>query len=593
MPLQKNISFALEEVEEIPNWADAYPENKFTVAKCCFLSTKENSHKIKISEEVLRKCAPSILGNFLVAKISWGDATTHNETESIYGYFPIEQEIEFVRDNNGILKAYAYAVISRKYSKEFNGIFEYQNLRDSSVEMTVTYEDEREEIATAFDIYGLTCLGRTVNGSCPDADIRLVRFEEKVAEKYFQKHDELSALKEFVEERKQQMAGKTYKVDKSKEAMSTKPWGDVDKTQLRDKIMEASNKASLVKDCYMLVEDGWEDAPSQHLKYPVMCFEGDTLVYNRYGLSSALAYAKQENETSVINKVKAIYKKLDLDDDSERKEDKEMAEIEFSAVNIGDLWYKLSSSMRDLRHYEYYIKGIYEESNQKFAIVYDDNMKLYRLNFSLTEEGLTLADEIIEVKEEFIETDSMKKFAEPENVKDYQKVEELVEQEDEEKEEKEEDKEDEEKDDAEDKEEQEEEEMSEQKELSVEELKEIINKMQQDIEDRDNIIMKNNEELEALREFKRGVDEQEKTKLVNGLMEEVEKFLDAETMKALREEGMSCELCNMDAWSNKVKALSFSAISKQPKKKSLEVWSFSAPVDTKEKSKSNSVWDRI
>ena len=278
MPLQKNISFALEDVEEIPDWADVYPENKFTVAKCCFLSTRENSHGLEISEKVLRECASSILGNFLVAKISWGDATTHVDSESIYGYFPMEQDIQFVEDEDGILKAYAYAVISKRYSKEFNGIFEYQNLRDSSVEMTVTCEDDNEDVVTSFDIYGLTCLGKTVNGSCPDADIKLVRFEEKMAEKYFKKHDILSTLKEFVEERKQQMAEKRYKIDKSKESMSTKPWGDVDKTDLRNKMMEASNKSELVKACYMLVEDGWEDAPSEHLKYPVMCFEGDKLV---------------------------------------------------------------------------------------------------------------------------------------------------------------------------------------------------------------------------------------------------------------------------------------------------------------------------
>ena len=569
--MQKNISFALEEVEEIPNWADAYPDNKFTVAKCCFLSTRKNSHGIKISEEVLRKCASSILGNFLVAKISWGDATTHNESESIYGYFPLEQEIEFVKDGD-ILKAYAYAVISKKYSKEFNGIFEYQNIRDSSVEMTVTYEDEEEEIATSFDIYGLTCLGKTVNGSCPDADIKIIRFEEKVAEKYFQKRDNLFTMKEFVEERKQQMAGKTYKVDKSKEAMSTKPWGEVDKVELRDKIMEASNKASLVKACYMLVEDGWEDAPSEHLKYPVMCFEGDVLVYNRYGLSSALAYAKQENETAVINKVEAIYKKLDIDDDSEGKEEEEMAEIDFAAVNIGDLWGRLYNAMRELRHWEYYIRGIYEQDNKKFAIIYDDDMKLYRLDFSLTEEGLMLAEEIVEVEEEFIETDSIKKFAEPEDVDKYRKEE----------------KEDEEEVDHDEKEDEEDVE-----EMSIADLKEIIAKMEKDIEDRDNIIMKNNEELEALREFKRGIDEQEKAKSVNGLMEEVEKFLDAETMKALRDEGMSCDLCDMDAWANKVRALSFSAINKQAKKKNSDVWSFSAPVNDRKEKKSNSVWDRI
>lgn len=575
MPLQKNISFALEDVEEIPDWADVYPENKFTVAKCCFLSTRENSHGLEISEKVLRECASSILGNFLVAKISWGDATTHVDSESIYGYFPMEQDIQFVEDEDGILKAYAYAVISKRYSKEFNGIFEYQNLRDSSVEMTVTCEDDNEDVVTSFDIYGLTCLGKTVNGSCPDADIKLVRFEEKMAEKYFKKHDILSTLKEFVEERKQQMAEKRYKIDKSKESMSTKPWGDVDKTDLRNKIMEASNKSELVKACYMLVEDGWEDAPSEHLKYPVMCFEGDKLVYNRYGLSSALAYAKQENETSVINKIKAIYKKLDIDDDSERKEEKDMAEIEFSAVNIGDLWGKLYTAMRDLHHWEYSIKGIYEQDNQKFAVVYDDDMKLYRLNFSLTEEGLSLSDEIIEVKEEFIETDNMKKFAEPENVSDYRK----------------ENKEDDEDSDSDDKDEEEDEDKQ-VEEMSISELQEKISKLEKDIEDRDNIIMKNNEELETLREFKKGIDEQEKAKVVNSLMEEVEKFLDPEMMKSLRDEGMKCELCDMDAWSNKVKAMSFSAISKS-KKKNSDIWSFSAPISNQKEKKSNSVWDRI
>ena len=569
MQKKKNISFALEEVEEIPNWAEAYPEHKFTVAKCCFLSTRENSHEIKISEKVLRECAKSILGNFLVAKIEWGDATTHKDTEVIYGYFPMEQDIEFVKTNDNILKAYAYAVISKRYSEEFNGIFKYQNLRDSSVEMTVTYEDDDETQALAFDIYGLTVLGTTVNGSCPDADIKLVRFTAKTAEKYFSKNDTFSNLKNFAKERKQQMEGKKYKVDKSKEAMSTKPWGDVDKTELRNKIMEADNKESLVKECYMLVEDGWEDAPSEHLKYPVMCFEGDTLVYNRYGLSSALAYAKQENEESVINKIEAIYKKLDLDDDSERKEEKEMAEIEFSAVNIDDLWGKLYSAMRDLRHWEYYIKGIYEQDNKKFAIVYDDDMKLYRLDFSLTEDGLILSDEIVQVKEEFIETDNMKKFAEPDDVAQYRKEEKLEEVPEEEKEE------------------------EKEEEPTIEDLQARIAQLEKDIEDRDNIIMGKDEEIKSLREFKEDVEKKEKATVVESLIGEVSEFLDEDTIKSLRSEGLSCDMCDMDGWKNKVKAFCFTAIKKQPKKKSSDVWSFSAPVNNHEEKKSNSVWDRI
>lgn len=574
MQKKKNVSFNLEEVEEIPNWAEAYPEHKFTVAKCCFLSTRENSHEIKINDKVLRKCANSILGNFLVAKIEWGDATTHKDTEVIYGYFPMEQEVEFVESNDGILKAYAYAVISKRYSKEFNGIFEYQNLRDSSVEMTVTYDEDDESNALDFDIYGLTVLGRAVNGSCPDADIKLVRFTKKTAEKYFSKNDTFLNLKNFAEERKQYMDGKTYKVDKSKEAMSTKPWGEVDKTDLRNKIMEADNKESLVKDCYMLVEDGWEDAPSEHLKYPVMCFNGDTLVYNRYGLSSAFAYAQQENEESVINKVKAIYKKLDLDDDSERKEEKEMAEIEFSAVNIGDLWGKLYNAMRDLRHWEYYIKGIYEQDNKKFAIVYDDDMKLYRLDFSLTEDGIFLADEIVEVKEEFVETDNMKKFAEPDDVAQYQKEEKLEEEEEEEEIEP-------------------EKEESEEQEFTIEDLQARIAQLEKDIEERDNIIMGKDEEIKSLREFKEDVEKKEKATVVESLIGEVSEFLDEDMIKSLRSEGLACDMCDMDGWKNKVKAFCFTAIKKQPKKKSSDVWSFSAPVNNHEEKKSNSVWDRI
>lgn len=70
----------------------------------------------------------------------------------------------------------------------------------------------------------------------------------------------------------------------------------------------------MVKDVYMDVEEGWEDAPSEKLKYPVMELKDDTFVYNRGGLSSALGYAKTEGNKDVVNKVESIYKKLDLDD---------------------------------------------------------------------------------------------------------------------------------------------------------------------------------------------------------------------------------------------------------------------------------------
>lgn len=566
--MQKDVKFQLEDAVEYPEWCDNYPEHKFTVFKCCFLSTKPNAHQLDISNDVLRRDAQSILGNMLVAKIQNGDATTHLPSEIQYGYFPREQEIEFVEED-GVTKAYAYAVVSKHYSKELNNIFEFDNLRNSSVEMTVTMDnDEDEGKVVALDIFGLTVLGKAINGSCPDADIKMVRFSTEDADAYFAKSDSLSNLKQFVEERKQSMAEKkTYKIDKSKEAMSTADWGDYDKAAMRDKIMEAKNRDTLVKSVYLLVEDGWKDAPSEHLKYPVMMLDGDKFVYNRNALSSALAYAKQNDETEVVNKIEAIYKKLDLDDDSERKEDKKMAEIEFSAVNIGDLWGMLWAAIEEHQNWEYGIQGIYEEDNQKFAIVTDRAKTMYRLDFSLTEDGLTLADEVVEVKQEFTETDNIKRFAEPENVAEYRLA------------------------DCDDDDDDEDDEHEEEQEMSADEMKAKMAELEKDIESRDNIIMEKDAELEELRKFKAEVEEQRKAATVESIMAECKEYMSDEQYKEMREEGMACNIAEIDGWTNKVKAVSFSAVKKNVKKANDGLFRFAAPIDNNKKS--NSVWDRI
>ena len=566
--MKKDVKFQLEDAVEYPEWCDNYPEHKFTVFKCCFLSTKPNAHKLDISDDVLRRDAQSILGNMLVAKIQNGDATTHLPSEIQYGYFPREQEIEFVEED-GVTKAYAYAVVSKHYSKELNNIFEFDNLRNSSVEMTVTTDkDEDEGKVVALDIFGLTVLGKAINGSCPDADIKMVRFSVEDADAYFAKSDSLSNLKQFVEERKQLMAEKkTYKIDKSKEAMSTADWGDYDKATMRDKIMEAKNRDTIVKSVYLLVEDGWKDAPSEHLRYPVMMLDGGKFVYNRNALSSALAYAKQNDETEVVNKIKAIYKKLDLDDDSERKEDKKMAEIEFSAVDIGDMWGRLYSAMREARNWEYGIQGIYEEDNKKFAILIDDAKKLYRLDFSLTEDGLTLADEVVEVKQEFTETDNIKRFAEPENVAEYR----LADCND-----------DDDKDD----------EHEEEQEMSADEMKAKMAELEKDIESRDNIIMEKDAELEELRKFKAEVEEQRKAATVESIMAECKEYMSDEQYKEMREEGMACSMAEIDGWTNKVKAVSFSAVKKNVKKNNDGLFRFAAPI-AKTNREDEDVWTRL
>ena len=563
--MQKTIKFEASSIKHID--MSEYDNDDYMVGRTAFLSTRPNSHDIVIPENVLREYAPSVLGKWVTAEVKFNDCTTHTNGQSIVGIVPKEQDVEFVKADDGYLDAYVDCILSKRYAKEYCNVFSEDDAQRSvSIEATFSMVDEHE--CDGFDIKTITTLGRTVRPSVPDANITIVRFSEEDAESYYSnlhKSDSLSNLKQFVEERKQLMAEKkTYKIDKSKEAMSTADWGDYDKATMRDKIMEAKNRDTIVKSVYLLVEDGWKDAPSEHLKYPVMMLDGDKFIYNRNALSSALAYAKQNDEAEVVNKIKAIYKKLGLDDDSERKEDKKMAEIEFSAVDIGDMWSRLYSAMREARNWEYGIQGIYEEDNKKFAILIDDAKKLYRLDFSLTEDGLTLADEVVEVKQEFTETDNIKRFAEPENVAEYRLAD--CDEHDH----------DDDKDDEHD------------EEMSADDMKARIAQLEKDIEDRDNIIMGQNSELETLRQFKKDVENKEKAISVEAIMAECKEYMSDDCYKQMREEGMACEFADVDAWANKVKAYCFSAVKKTPKKEKTDVFTFAAPVEKKEH---KGLWD--
>lgn len=107
--------------------------------------------------------------------------------------------------------------------------------------------------------------------------------------------------------------GKALKVNKSKEAMSDTSWGDVDKTELRKRVVEASNFKEIADDVFLDLREGWEEGEVTKLKYPVMEIKGDELVYNRGALGSAKAYAEKNGEEEVLKKLKVIYEHLDLD----------------------------------------------------------------------------------------------------------------------------------------------------------------------------------------------------------------------------------------------------------------------------------------
>lgn len=375
-----------------------------------------------------------------------------------------------------------------------------------------------------------------------------------------------------------------HSIDTSKEAISEGEW---DGEQAKQDLIKEEKYEELAPKVCLRLEEGWKDRQVTKLGYPVMCLENGKWVYSRKGLASALGYAKQHDDNDIVSKVEAIYKKLGLDSDG-KEESAKMNEIEFAAVDIGALWDKLWDALRNKYPYGdygswYWVESIWEEDNTKFAIIRKrDTDELYRLNFSYTEEGLFLADEIVELKVEIVETDNIKQFAEPEDVTKYReaKCEDTCEHcgkpmSECECEEIEDDKTD----------------PEETGEISVSELSAKISQLEADIADRDNIIMQKDKELEELRQYRDSKMEEEKAKVVGSVLGSLEDFMDKAQLESCRTEGMACKFSELDAWTNKVKA-SVVDIAIKKGNKSAEFSRIAGPIAL-ENQKPTNVWDRI
>lgn len=537
--LGKMARFSINEVKRINS--SKYENSEFAIGKMGFLSTRPNSHQLNISETVLKESAPSVLGKWIVADMTGVvDAGTHTEQEYIVGMVPRDQEVDFVYDEDGYLKSYVDVIISKVYAKNYCAMFESDNLRNVSVEMNVHTSEEDEHEVLDFNIVGVTTLGKHINPSCPGSDIVFTRFSETEANAFFEDcKKKCSNLENFMDQRKNKMSEeKKYKIDKSKEALSDKPWGEVDKTKLRNDIMGASNKNTLVKDVYMLVEDGWEDAPSEHLKYPVMELKGDTFVYNRDGLSSALGYAKKENVSSVVSKVEKIQRKLGLFKEG-KEADTEMSTKYFDEIEGRKAWADVIEEVQ-----EHEGRDAYVDSIEKDHIIYTKDDVRYRVEADIK------VDKDDKTVDADIHWDTVKKD------KDQK--------------------------------------MSEKKEMSIDEAMAEIDRLSKDVEDNKNIIMDKDKqmkdmekELSELRAFKEAADKQTLAAFVESVMSEVKDCLSDDKYKEFRDEGLQCSVDGVDAWANKVKAFCFETGVKKKAQKGT-MWSFANPVQVE--SKINSIW---
>lgn len=564
--MEKDFKFAVEDIQRLN--VEEYDENEYCVARMKFLSTRPNSHGLKFSEKVFRRDAKSVLGTWIVAEMLAGDFLSHTPAESIIGIVPKNQDVEFVEADDGYLDAYVDVVLSKRYAKDAYDVFVKDNNRSVSIEFNYSHPEDDEYEVESYVIRGTTILGKTVHPSVPKANITVTRFSEEEADKFFAKvhNNSLTVLKKFVEERKESMAEQeklvSHPIDTSKEAMYDGEW---DGQKAKQDLVKEKNFKTLAPKVCMKLEPGWEDREVTKLGYPVMMLHDGKWVYSTKGLASALGYAKKEDETEVINKVEKIYKKLGLDSDR-KEDDAKMAETTQNFEIEGrKAWAKVIKKVQDHEG-----DGAYVDSIEDNHIIYTKGDVRYRV------EADVKVDKDDKSVDADIKWDTVKKDADQKMAEDEAKCE--------------------------DKEEKKMSDDCDCKDDDHDDEEDFAKKcadMAKQIEERDNIIMDKDkkikemeEELAELREFKKTCMEKDKACAVESVMNEVKDFMDNEQFKALRDEGMACEFAQIDAWSNKVKAISFESVRGNKKSKGAGVMKFSAPVDNIN-NKSGSVWDRL
>ena len=110
--MQKTIKFEASSIKHID--MSEYDNDDYMVGRTAFLSTRPNSHDIVIPENVLREYAPSVLGKWVTAEVKFNDCTTHTNGQSIVGIVPKEQDVEFVKADDGYLDAYVDCILSKR-----------------------------------------------------------------------------------------------------------------------------------------------------------------------------------------------------------------------------------------------------------------------------------------------------------------------------------------------------------------------------------------------------------------------------------------------------------------------------------------------
>lgn len=417
---------------------------EFAYGTIDFISNKANSHRHIYTEEVIKECAPSILGKWIVGEYQNGDMSTHTNNQVIQGIVPKNQEVQYRYDEDGYLIASVDIVLSKLYSDAYKVLRE-DNYRAVSIEELLAFTEETanyvdgtfDKIVDGFSICAVTILGKKINPSIPNANIQLVQMSE----------------------------------------------------------------------------DTIVNAEMEYAKY-----------------SKIKKDLKDDNISIILNKLQEISNKLESYKEETMAKNTEIVKC---AVSIGDdLWSKIYKALKekypkivgdDWITSKYRIVGIYEEGIEKFVIVEEcDDVKKFKIMFTLTETELELSDELVEVTVDFVEIGQMEMFTKEEFSK-YEETFKPIEE-----------------------------------ELIEEEMAcgdaEKLAELETKLSETEAKLSAYETEIAELKEFKLSVLDEKKESIITSVMSRVKNLVSAETYAQYEESGNACQYENIGSWKNEVLA---------------------------------------
>lgn len=316
--MENKLSFEVQKFSIMDNISD----EQFAFVEVYVCHDGNNAHNMPISFEALEKAKDTLKNKFLVAGYNGRDFKGHEKDEMIVGFFPESSKMWF-EEMNGRHYLVAEAIMSKIYAKWAYDIFVESNKKDVSMEITVLETEDHDNLIEIKDFVfnGVTILGNSHLPACEGANASIIKFSKEnalqaynshfssdnIKKKYIErmaptkkKEKEIETVNYSVEEETEDttyMEG-SIRINNDKEsAVKSSSWDNPDKT-LYEPILKATNKKALVKEAYLIVQDGYEEAPSEHLKYPHHQIKGGELVLNERGVIAAFQRASQEGIVS-------------------------------------------------------------------------------------------------------------------------------------------------------------------------------------------------------------------------------------------------------------------------------------------------------